>query len=242
VTFFKASENIYAHFVKRKTAITKATKEMMAAIVLQRCYKKVLLFLNPKRLVRQHALHHLSLFAHVFLSVTKAECKEQIFNAIRESAKAHKVRDHVGGFSKRSKCYAVELIQSAWRHYSEVKRGRLEKLIQVWNEVLGRLLVQSAQKNAKRVRRTKEVDNRYMKIDRNRVLLRYLKTCQTQYYQAISAYVQANKHFRKGVKAFIFAKLKKGEDVYLTGAPDFKYELTPEEMEKLIQDTAAEPV
>jgi hypothetical protein len=126
-----------------------------------------------------------------------------------------------------------------WRRYKDIKRTRWERLVALWAEALKALVPETQPGNKKAVKRAKDLEVKYMRVDRDGILKEHLKTAQRQYYLDIHNYIHSNKAFRRGIKAFITAKLKKGEAVYLSGAPDFHYMLTVPEAQKLILDASA---
>ena len=132
----------------------------------------------------------------------------------------------------------MRLIQEMWARYLAVKRARLERLERLWEDGIKGLVQAVVPPGRKTSKQSKELDSRLRRIDRTKVLTSYLQSCQRQYYQRISAYIHASKAFRQGVKAFIYAKLKKGETVYLSGAPDFVYWVSVGDMQKMIQTSA----
>ena len=126
-----------------------------------------------------------------------------------------------------------------WRRYQGIKNRRWERLIALWTEALKALIPETPPGNKKALKRAKDLEAQYMRVDRDGILREHLKAAQRQYYLDIHNYIHSNKAFRRGIKAFITAKLKKGEAVYLSGAPDFHYMLTVPAVQKLILDASA---
>lgn len=130
------------------------------------------------------------------------------------------------------------LIQTMWRRYKDIKHYRWEQLVTLWAEALKALIPDAQPGNKKAVKKAKELEGRYMRVDRDGLLREHLKAAQRQYYVDIHNYINANRAFRRGIKAFIHSKLKKGEAVYLSGAPDFHFMLTVPEAQKLMLEAA----
>lgn len=101
--FFVSVEVLYANFVTRKANVEEAGRQVKAAMVLQRCYRRVLLQINPKRLIRQHALHHLSIFAKVIGPEIAYESRSKVANMIKDSAEASRVKDSLDAYYRKSK-------------------------------------------------------------------------------------------------------------------------------------------
>ena len=232
--FFVSVEVMWDTYVKRKADVEEAGRQVKAAMVLQRCYRRVLIQINPKRLVRQHALNHLSLFSHLFGPEITFESRSKILTLIQASAEASRVKDALDTFHRKSNLHLVTLIQFMWRRYRDIKRTRWTQLQSVWSEALKSLTPDLHSANKKTIKRFKELEAKYMRVDRDSILTEHLKSAQRQYYVDIHRYITSNKAFRRGIKAFIYAKLKKGEAVYLSGAPDFKYMMSVEDVQKLI--------
>lgn len=125
-----------------------------------------------------------------------------------------------------------------WRRYRDIKHSRWELLTALWNDALKALIPETQSGNKKAVKKAKELEAKYLRVDRDGILKEHLKAAQRQYYLDIHSYVNANRGFRRGIKAFIQAKMKKGEAVYLSGAPDFHYMLTVPEAQKLMLEAA----
>ena len=126
-----------------------------------------------------------------------------------------------------------------WRRYKDIKRARWERLVALWAEALKALVPEAPPANKKAVKKAKDLEAKYMRVDRDGLLKEHMKAAQRQYYAEIEGYVNSNKAFRRGIKAFIQSKLKKGEAVYLSGAPDFHYMLTVPQAQQLILEAAA---
>ena len=232
--FFVSVEVIWDTYTKRKACVEEAGRQVKAAMVLQRCYRRVLLQINPKRLIRQHLLHHLSLFTHLFGPEITFQSHTKLLSLFRTSAETSRVKDKLDTFYVKSNLHTVTLIQFMWRRYADIKRNRWELLVTRWTEALQGLIPSTNGMNKKAVKRVKELEAKYMRVDRDSILKEHLKSAQRQYYKDIHKYITANKAFRRGIKGFIYAKLKKGEAVYLSGAPDFHYMLSTAEIQKLI--------
>ena len=126
-----------------------------------------------------------------------------------------------------------------WRRYKTIKQERMERLAGLWTEAIRLLLPEPQPNNKKASKKAQELESKYLRLDRDSILRAHLKTCQRQYYVDISSYIKANKAFRRGIKAFIVAKMKKGEAVYLSGAPDFKYLVGVAEVQKWVLEAAS---
>jgi hypothetical protein len=101
--FFVSVEVLYANYLKRKADVEEAGRQVKAAMVLQRCYRRVLIQINPKRLIRQHALHHLSIFAKVIGPEIAHESRSKVANMIKDSAEASRVKDSLDAYYRKSK-------------------------------------------------------------------------------------------------------------------------------------------
>ena len=101
--FFVSVEVLYANYVTRKANVEEAGRQVKAAMVLQRCYRRVLLQINPKRLIRQHALHHLAFFTKVIGPEIAYESRRKVANVIRDSTEADRVKDFLDAYYRKSK-------------------------------------------------------------------------------------------------------------------------------------------
>ena len=100
--FTSLSDALYSVFITRKDRVEQAGKRVKAALTLQRCYRKVVLTINPRRLVKQHALHHLTLIAAILAPVAVLTAKETIFAAIKDCETAMKARNALAEYYRRS--------------------------------------------------------------------------------------------------------------------------------------------
>ena len=93
---------IWSRFYKRKTTIDTANKRMKAAIVLQRCYKKVILTINPKRSVKLRALHSLIFYKNVCGESEKRKIRIMLKTIISSSSEIHSIRNKISSFFSKS--------------------------------------------------------------------------------------------------------------------------------------------
>lgn len=100
--FFSSVEVMWEIYIRRKARVEEAGRQVKAAMVLQRCYRRVLLQINPKRLIRQHALHHLSIYSRVIGPEIAYESRGKVANMIRDSAEASRVKDALDAYYRKS--------------------------------------------------------------------------------------------------------------------------------------------
>lgn len=97
-----ALETLWGKFHKRKVTFEVSKRRMKAAMVLQRCYKKVILTVNPKRRIRQHAMHHLKLYLNIVGTLDRHSIYVSLKSAISASAELHNIRKTMSGFYSKS--------------------------------------------------------------------------------------------------------------------------------------------
>ena len=95
------SREMMDRFVERKGKILSVTNRMKAAMVLQRCYRKVLLTINPKRLIRQRALTHLRFLTHLLSPILTPHSHLQLFSCISDSHRTNAIGDSIIHFLTR---------------------------------------------------------------------------------------------------------------------------------------------
>lgn len=100
--FFSSVEIMWDIYIKRKARVEEAGRQVKAAMVLQRCYRRVLIQINPKRLIRQHALHHLTIFSRVIGPEIAYESRNKVANMIKDSAEASRVKDALDSYYRKS--------------------------------------------------------------------------------------------------------------------------------------------
>lgn len=214
-----ALETMWFKLHKRKSTHELANRRMKAAMVLQRCYKKVILTVNPKRLSRQHALHHLRLYVNLVGLLEFSHINMSLKTAISASTELHNIRICMSKFYCK-----IKLMQEMWRKYVFVKRKRMHILQQMWDTAVSDLL-ETAKQTGKR-KQLQELKGRLASVDSKSILQEHMLACQRQFYQDISAYVNSNPAVRKGLKS-----LMRTDEA--TGAPAFHY--LPSSMQTLVQ-------
>ena len=97
-----ALETLWGKFHKRKATFEVSKRRMKAAMVLQRCYKKVILTVNPKRLIRQHAMHHLKLYLNIVGNLERRTISISLKTVISASTELHNIRKTMSEFYSKS--------------------------------------------------------------------------------------------------------------------------------------------
>jgi hypothetical protein len=98
-----ASLSLLQELFRRKEKMMEVMRKMKAAMILQRCYRKVLLTINPKRLVRQRALQHLALLSSLLGPEVAHNSRSRLYACIAESCKANAIGDCITRFLGRGK-------------------------------------------------------------------------------------------------------------------------------------------
>jgi len=103
-SFVHVSSSLHAHWFKAKQAKEDVLRKLSAASIIQRCYRRVRLFVNPKRKTKELLLHHLMLYKGMFGEVVRAEGKEMVLAAIRGGVRSNGVKNQVLAWYQHSKC------------------------------------------------------------------------------------------------------------------------------------------
>lgn len=177
----------------RKEKIQEMSRKMGAAMILQRCYRKVLLTINPKRLVRQHAIEHLCLFSGLLGPEAAYNSRTKLLVCIVDSCKANAIGVYIIRFLARGKDYTVRLIQRQWWKYKEKQALRMARLSLLWDVAIKEMTA-SIKVKKKAKRRAKEPDPHV--LDRTEPLAIYMFKCQQRYYADLRASRAARPHFR----------------------------------------------
>lgn len=222
--FTSSAEALFLHFSKRKESLLQAKKVAFAVLMIQRCYRRVISRISPKRKTLQHALHHLSFFCGFEGPDLTYISRKRLFTVLKASCLGDRVNAAVREFLRK-----VRIVQKAWKAYLVCKQDRLERLSRLWDAAL-RQLGESDAKTKKQGKNSKNSKGLYQGIDRYPLLMAHLKSCQRQYYRDLSGYLHAAKVNSQSLKALkSLAKLP---------LPEFHYLLSVEEMKAFIQKAA----
>ena len=202
-----ASLSLLHELVRRKEIMLETTRKMKAAMILQRCYRKALLTINPKRLVRQRALQHLSLLSNLLGPEVAHSSRCQIYTCIVDSCEANAIGDCTIQFLGRGKRYVVRLIQKMWWKFREKQALRMAQLSLLWDTAVKEMTTHlKTRKKGKR--RGKEQKSPL--VDSTKPLKTYMQKCQQRYYSDL----RTRRH----------------------NAPEFRYMLSLEEMKDLVRE------
>lgn len=220
--FTSSTEALFLRFSKRKELMRQAEKVAFAVLMIQRCYRRVISRISPKRKTLQHALHHLSFFCGFKGPDLTYINRKRLFRVVKASC----LGDRVNAAAKEF-CRKVRIVQKAWKAYLVCKQDRFERLSRLWDAAL-RQLGESDAKTKKSGKNSKGSKGQYQDIERYPLLMAHLKSCQRQYYRDLSGYLHTAKVSRQSIKALTsLAKLPM--------MPEFHYLLSVEEMKALIQ-------
>ena len=223
VSFASFVDQLSLNFRKRKQLILDAQKVAFSVLTIQRCYRCMIRKVHPKRSTLQYALHHLSFFCGLEGAHLTYASRTRVFGVLKASYRGDRVNAAVREFHKK-----VIIVQKAWKGYLALKQERLERLSRLWDAAL-RLLEEPKAKKAGKSSKA----GQYQAIDRYTVLVAYLKTCQRQYYQDLSRYLQASKLSRQSIKALKSLKSLKKQG-RSSAIPEFRYLPSVEEMRVMI--------
>lgn len=102
-TFLSHSQTLHHTWHKTKTAQEEIARKMAAAQLIQRCFRRVRLFVNPKRRARERMIHHLKLYVELFGEVVRTESKEMIIAVMRRGVKANDIKNKAVEMYQRGK-------------------------------------------------------------------------------------------------------------------------------------------
>jgi len=176
----------------RKNTMQEISRKMGAAVILQRCYRKVLLTINPKRLVRQHAIDNLCLYSGLMGPEVACSSRTKLHACMVDSCKVNAIGDYITRFLGRSKCYTVRLIQMLWWKYKEKQALRMAQLSLLWDIALKEMTA-SVKVRKKTKRRAKEPE--LPVLDRTAPLAAYMFQCQLRFYSDLRACRTARPRF-----------------------------------------------
>ena len=230
-SFLRASSYLHANWLKAKQAKEDISRKMSAVHIIQRCYRRVRLFVNPKRKIKELLLHHLMLHKGMFGEVVRAEGKEMILAAIKNGVKSNGVRTQVLAWYQKSKFYIVVKLQRRWRRYRIVRVQRMQALSMLWNEAMGVIQAAHPPEGKKSGRKAKGNEQKYALLNRNAVLEAYIADCKRRYFTVIQSYLQSVKELQRST---IFTTAQEPT----LNFPNFQYLCSVEEMIAVINTAA----
>lgn len=232
-SFVHASASLHSHWFKAKQAKNEVLKKLSAASIIQRCYRRVRLFVNPKRKIKEMLLHHLMLYRGVFGEVVRAEGKEMVLAAIRGGVRSNEVKNRVLAWYQHSKRHTVVRLQRRWRRYRSVRIQRMQALVRLWNEAMG-VLQTAPLEGKKSAKKAKANELKYAALNRSEVLDVYIIKCKRRYLLTVQTYLESAKQQQRNS---IFTTAREAQEPCLN-VPTFQYLCSVEEMVAVINTAA----
>ena len=223
--FTSISQSLFDRFYKRKTVLEQAKKVTFAVILIQRCYRRIFLSINPKRCMMERSLHHISLLTSISGPKIAYLSRKKLMKVIRDSCTVDTVNAGVRRVMRK-----MRLIQKVWREYLARKQERLERLSRIWDTALRALSENKKIGKGKKSKNAKMSGVEYNEIDRYPVLLEYLQTCKQRFY----AHLRTVYNSKLCKLAAETVQILKNDREIST----FHYLMTIEEMKALIQSHA----
>ena len=192
-SFFVCTNRLFSLFQAKNAEISSKNRHLQAAILLQRCYRKVRLTVHPKKLMQERGIQHFFLMRGLIGPELASKFRLKLYKSIKDQYNLRKIGSFVENFRRKGENYTVLVVQNGWKRYKMVKMGRIERLRAVFEAAIAQFQQETVKPPSKRAKKVIKVAvSPYKRVDFGPIGEEILRNAGENYVKQVKNYEKSS--------------------------------------------------